>query len=301
MLMLTPRLPGPPRKVSNPKVALRFALLCWLAVVGLAAEPSVDFIHLTDTHVATLQRSNGTADRLSGFLETLSGPEGGAYRPAFFLISGDLVDAFQYAAGPGPALYGQVEAFRDAAAHSAVPVHLALGNHDIIRIRGAGQRAVAETWVAREARAAWTHAAACFHSGTWYQFRQQAGAVPYVFLVLDNGDPVGHTQLEWLRQAAGSLSGVRIILVTHVPLDQEPAAAAIRAALADSDVWLALAGHTHHDLVRPIELGRGKPLEVRTAAFVLATSNWRRLRLFPDRIEVFRTGDPDRVEAVVKP
>jgi hypothetical protein len=40
-------------------------------------------------------------------------------------------------------------------------------------------------------------------------------------------------------------------------------------------------------------------MQVRTAAFGYGVSNWRRIRLCEDRIEVFAPGRPDRVEKTV--
>jgi hypothetical protein len=118
----------------------RSLLLCVaLLAVSLTAqqpgEPSLQFVHLTDPHVVDLQhvapelalqrdhfRNSGS--HLGNLLAVLSDASAGPYRPAFFLITGDLIDAFGFAGEGGHVVDGPVAAFPAATAKSGVPVYL---------------------------------------------------------------------------------------------------------------------------------------------------------------------------------
>jgi hypothetical protein len=86
----------------------------------------------------------------------------------------------------------------------------------------------------------------------------------------------------------------------HIPLGDDDVSDSIRSTLAKAPVALVLAGHTHGNVIRALGVGRGGAIELRTAAFGDGAANWRRVRLFEDRIEVYGTGRPDSVEKVVK-
>jgi 3',5'-cyclic AMP phosphodiesterase CpdA len=116
--------------------------LCALlaAIPGWSAsdEPSLEFIQLTDTHLANLAGAEARvafarehfAPSTKSLAAFFAGP-GLKYRPSFYLITGDLTDAFRYEGAGRDPVYGQVENFARAAVGSAAPVYLALGNHDI--------------------------------------------------------------------------------------------------------------------------------------------------------------------------
>ncbi|HWQ52378.1 MAG TPA: metallophosphoesterase [Bryobacteraceae bacterium] len=281
----------------------------WLACLAFALwadEPALDFIHLTDTHVIQLegvdsrlvaarQHFRPSAKTLPAFLADA----GGRYRPAFFLITGDLIDAFRLAD-----VNGQVDAFTRATKGSPAPLYLALGNHDIANygVDPAAGKLLSVQFGAGEARAAWIAAADCFRKGTYYSFEKQVGRATYLFLVLDNSYNTGEIaqeQMAWLRRQVSGHKNRAVIVAMHIPLIENATSYAIRSALSDCRVALVLAGHTHRDRMAEITLGLGPTVEVRTAAFGYGERHWRRVRLRQDRIEVYATGEPERVEKTI--
>ena len=155
--------------------------------LAFAGEPSLEFIHLTDTHLCDLDRAapalaaardhfEPSAESLASFFEAFSGEAGRPYRPAFFLITGDLIDAFRFAGAGGEWVEGQVETFRRVAERSPAPLYLALGNHDIMELGVADGRPDPDQSAAGEARAAWIASAKSFKGGTWYTFEKQVGS-----------------------------------------------------------------------------------------------------------------------------
>jgi hypothetical protein len=293
---------------------LYFLLAAW--AIGQAGAPVVDFLQLTDTHVTALdQAAEPLATARKHFAP--GGAElakflGGHERAAgsdFILITGDLIDGYSFAAADGRKLFGQIDAFQRAIAVSRVPVFLLLGNHDITHYGlGAAGKPAADQSVAGEARAAWIQAAPCFRQGTYYALERQVGVTKYVILMLDNGYSAAgakgaagfqtaHEQLYWLRRQTELHAGATFILALHVPLGADAGSQAIKGAVADArNVALILGGHNHRDQIEDLPLGASTPVQVRTAAFGYGVNHWRRIRLHPDRIEVFATGKPDAVE-----
>jgi 3',5'-cyclic AMP phosphodiesterase CpdA len=284
------------------------ALVAWTA--GAWNEPVLEFIHVTDTHVLDLERADGrlatarkhftpSARTLPAFLEEV----GNRLNPAFFLITGDLIDAFRFTAADGSPVYGQVEAFRRATERSPAPLYLALGNHDVANydVNPETGKPRADQSGAGEARAAWVGAAECFRKGTWYSFERRAGETAYRFLVLDNGytAAIAPEQLHWLRREAARQDGRTLILAMHIPLSDNAVSRAVKEAAAEARIALVLAGHRHSDGVEEIALGTAPAVQVRTAAFGYGVNHWRLIRLAEDRIEVSATGDPGRVERTI--
>ena len=75
---------------------------------------------------------------------------------------------------------------------------------------------------------------------------------------------------------------------------------AIKAALAPARVALVLAGHNHENIINLVAVGRKTAVQVRTAAFGYGRSQWRRVRLLQDRIEISSPGNPERMERTVR-
>ena len=295
-----------------------FLLLAALAA-GQAETPSVEFLQLTDTHVTDL---SGIAEPLAvarnhfrntgaDLAKFLAGPE----RPPgsdFILFTGDLIDGFSFVAGDGRRVFGQIDAFQRAIGASRVPLFLLLGNHDITHYGlSAAAKPAADQSVAGEARAAWVAAAPCFRQGTYYAIEKQVGGTKYVILMLDNGysaagakdapaTRMAPEQLYWLRRQTDTHAGATIILALHIPLGTDPGSQAIKDAVAGArNIAVVLAGHNHKDGIEDLELGESVAVQVRTAAFGYGVNNWRRVRLLPDRIEVFATGKQEQLEKSV--
>ena len=177
-----------------------------------------------------------------------------------------------------------------------------MGNHDIQQYHGAPNgKLVWDQSIAGEARAKWIAQAPCFRTGTYYTFERRAGRTTYRFIVLDNGYPtMAAEQLDWLRKEAGRQGDRALIVAMHIPLGQDASSHSIKAALAAARVQLVLAGHQHTNGVDELALEGGAAVQVRTAAFGYGADNWRRVRLLEDRIEVFTTGAPEKLERTVR-
>jgi 3',5'-cyclic AMP phosphodiesterase CpdA len=308
--------------VTGLKVRL-FVTACVLLGGFAAGQQSsgVEFIHVSDTHVIDLK---GFAAPLAKAREHFANSErrlaallAGVGRPStasFVLITGDLIDGFSFAGSGGSTVRGQVDAFRRATAKSPIPLFLTLGNHDIQHYGVApdGVKVVGDQSVAGAARAAWVQSADCFREGTYYEFTKRAGTTRYVFLMLDNGysaagaterPPVGmsHEQLNWLRSRALANRDAVIILAMHIPIGKDATSTAIAGAMSSApNIALILAGHNHRDQIDDaVGLGASTAVQVRTASLGYGAQNWRRIRLLPDRIEVYTTSTRNAVEKTV--
>jgi hypothetical protein len=286
------------------------ALLVW------AAEPaSLDFVHMSDTHVtafegihpdivATLASKREATAHLAAALRRM----GEGTPPAFVLITGDLIEGHGFVAALGNDVKGQQEAFAAIVKTSPVQVMLTLGNHDLTRYRPGPDKtkAVGDYTAASEAREAWRKALAPLRDGTYYSFKREVGRTSYLFLMLDDGEPNGRNpefaaaQVKWIREQLAAHRNGPVVVAMHIPLPQAPYAKDIQDALGTSPrVAMIVAGHRHSDGIEVVETGARKVTQVRTAALFLSDRNCRRVRLFEDRIEVFATGRPEeRVETV---
>lgn len=305
--------------MKNP-VALPVIVLLGGLAVGQHT-PSIDFIHISDTHVIDLQRVAAplvkAREHFADAERRLAALLAGAGRPktaSFALITGDLTDAFSFSGADGSTVAVQVEAFRRATEKSPIPLHLTLGNHDIQHygLAAEGMKPAADQSVAGAARAAWTRSAECFRDGTYYEFTKQAGGTRYAFLMLDNGYGaagsadrpgigIAHEQLYWLRRRAAANAESIIILAMHIPLGKDANSEAIRSAVSGvPNIALILAGHNHRDQIEDFTLGASKAVQVRTAALGYGEHNWRRVRLLADRVEIYRTGSQTDVERTIE-
>jgi hypothetical protein len=289
----------------------RRLLLAGLAAILLsplswAAEPSLEFIHITDSHVMDLtgvhpelanmrKHYAHSADTLPEFL-------GRKTPAAFVLATGDLIDAFCFEGAKGGDVCGQLDRFKSIYGHSRVPVYLTLGNHDVQRYRysAAPPSLVSDRSIAAEARAAWRSNFKCFRKGTYYSFRKKAGKTSYLFVILDNGDTrdaaFTSAQLQWLNKQISSNRDHAVILATHIPLGDNAFSKAVKSAIAKlHQPVLALVGHRHTDAVEETAAGGRSFVQVRTAIFARAGRGGRVIRLLKDRIEVCATGDAARI------
>jgi 3',5'-cyclic AMP phosphodiesterase CpdA len=295
---------------------IRFACLL-LAVFsfGWAAQPVVDFLHISDTHVVDLREAHPgivkargqhakNGETLARFLQDVVA----RLRPSFLVHTGDISDAYCLERPTKGRVCPGVERARPILALSSVPVYLALGNHDIeiYRYSDREQKINTNYSVAGRARKEWARAAASFRNGTYYSFEQQAGRTRYRFLVLDNGErktakksKFSAAQMAWLRKEAAGPDAA-LILVLHVPLGEDECSAEIKEALSGSDrVVLALAGHNHSSGIREIPLGNRRVTQVRTGALAVSANNWRRFRLRENGIEIGAVGDADSTDRTI--
>jgi len=266
---------------------------------------SVEFVHITDTHVmqregihpalVPLRLPNVlSAPQLEKFLT-----ERRPHAPAFFLHTGDILEAFRYDGESGPAVNGQIERFQSIQKLSPAPVYLALGNRDVSWYRQAAgkQVVVRDAAIAAEARAAWRGAFECFRDGTWYSFEKRAGSATYLFAVLDNGvttDPeFVRAQLAWLRKLLVGARPTALVLAMHIPLGDDAFSQSVEEILRGLErPALVLAGHRHTDGVEEISAAPRR-VQVRTASFTGGKSCSRRVVLRPEGIDVYSTNQPD--------
>ncbi len=287
---------------------IRRAAWWMLAAASFAARAQpVEFIHITDTHVMSIegihpvlvpqrQANRSSAAQLEAWLEHLR-----AAPPAFLLHTGDALEAFRYDDAGGDPLEGQIERFLAIRARSPVPMYLALGNRDVAWYRAVDGKpfVVRGEPVASEARAAWRARADCFSGGSWYSFVKRAGSADYLFAVLDNGETSDRAmvdgQLAWLRKLLLETESTALVLAVHIPLEETAFGAAVREILAGyAGPVLVLAGHRHTDGVEELSAAPRR-IQVRTASFTGGKSSSRRVVLTPSGIDVYATNEPDRL------
>jgi hypothetical protein len=277
--------------------------LCWPC---WSAERSIEFIHITDSHVMDLSGVHPELVRMrkhyAHSADTLPEFLGRKTSAAFVVATGDLIDAFCFEGADGSNVCGQLERFKSIHRRSRVPVYLTLGNHDVQRYRYSATppSLVSDRSIAAEARAAWRSNFKCFRKGTYYSFRKKVGRTSYLFLILDNGDTrdaaFTSAQLQWLNKQVSSCRDHAVILATHIPLADNAFANKVKSAIAKlSQPVLALVGHRHTDAVEDSTAGGRSFVQVRTAIFARAGSGGRVIRLLKDRIEVCATGDAARI------
>lgn len=286
--------------------------LATLAIAVAAGGDSLEFLHLTDTHLIDLRGVHSSvaaqrkmyepsAARLGTFLQGLS-----VKPPDFLLITGDLVDGFAFESAAGGAVSGQIEFFRAAIQNGPVPVFLSLGNHDVQRYAAvpAADKLAGDEGAAPQARSAWRSAEPNFRDATYYSFRKKVGNTVYRFLILDNGSDkdkiFAATQVRWLERQIAESGRDRLIVAMHIPLALAPSSSAIESALRRAEnLVLVLAGHRHTDAIESVELGDHHVTQVRTAIFALDPFNFRSIRLFEDHIEIGSTGKRSSLERTI--
>jgi 3',5'-cyclic AMP phosphodiesterase CpdA len=280
--------------------------LWFLALLAALAAPaqSVEFLHITDTHVMSIQGIHPalslmrqvnvlTAPQLEATLKDLAGKP-----PGFLLHTGDMLEAFRYDDDAGGLLNGQIERFQSILKLSPAPMYLALGNRDVSWYRAVDgkQVVVRDQATTSEARAAWRTAFDCFRNGTWYSFEKRAGSTGYLFVVLDNGETSDRElvtrQLSWLRRTLAESKHSALVLAVHIPLGENEFGLAVREIVSGFDrPVLVLAGHRHTDAVEEIAASPRK-VQVRTASYAGGKRSMRRVALNPGSIDVYTTSEP---------
>jgi hypothetical protein len=284
------------------KMLSLLALFC-----PLASAQSLEIVHITDTHVMQIegihpallplrQANIHSATQLEKFLR-----ERRASPPAFFLHTGDILEALRYDSESGPPLNGQIERFQSIHRLSPAPMYLTLGNRDLAWYRqdGGKQVVVRDAAMVTEARAAWRRAFDCFRNGTWYSFEKRAGATAYLLAVLDNGvtnDPeFVQSQLAWLRKLVAESKSAALVIAVHIPLSENVFGESVKEILKSFDgPVLVLAGHRHTDGVEEISLSPRR-VQVRTASFTGGKLSSRRVVLRPAGIDIYSTNEPEKL------
>ncbi len=284
---------------------------------GWAAQPAVEFIQISDTHVVdlsdshpSLAKSRAHYSKTGDALEQFFRDTAAKLRPSFILLTGDITDAYCLERAPGGRNCRGVEHVKPILALSPVPLYLVLGNHDIHLYRYSDRKKKVDSSysVSGAARKEWVRGTASFRDGTYYSFEQRAGRTRYLFLVLDNGErklakksKFSARQLAWLRQQMSASRDATLILVFHVPLGDDAVSSEIKSAVGNSHrVAMTIAGHRHSDAIEEISLGSRRITQVRTAAFGRDAKNWRRFRLTENGIEIGASSSSASIEKTVR-
>lgn len=280
-----------------------------------AAADAVEFSNLSDTHVMRLdgvdprwverrKHYEHTRDALPAFWRHVQK----THNPAFILHTGDAIDAYSFLGAKGETVLGQIEAFAGPARQSPVPVHLALGNHDVLDY---GAKLEGDQSVVEAAKAAWIQAMPCFRTGTYYHFAQQAGAVRWRVVVLNNGcfglfpgreagprtGALDAAQLDWIARELPAFAAEPMVIGVHIPPSADSWAQMAAALGPRRHLTAVFTGHLHsNNFIRELP-GTGAPaFHIATPAYCASPENWRRVRMAGDALEVFKAGAPGEVE-----
>ena len=285
-----------------------------IAVLALAGEDRYfDLLHISDTHVArfpgvhpeliharTLFR--GTGAQLERFVA-----EAAQIPNSRVVHTGDIVDAVCFDGDEGrPPVYGQIEFIQKLLAPLPQPPLLVLGNHDVECYRRDPKKrdtAVGDQSVAAESRRLWGKAFPALSKGTYYSERITIAGRTYWLIALDNGESLAGAgqrffdqQMRWFERELKRRADDPAIVALHIPIANDSKSESIKQRLARSDrVRLILTGHRHSDLIDTVEAGARRIRQVRTAGMQYTASNWRRIRLHADRLEISATGSPEKL------
>jgi len=270
------------------------------AMAPVPESPDFLFIHASDTHIS--EASLVRTQRLRVLVDSV--------RPAFVLISGDLVrDALRVPEGEATAYY---ELFQREMALFRVPVWTVPGNHEIFGIER--HLSLVSPKHPLYGRGMYRH----YRGPDYYSFTQ--GGVHFVGLNSVDIDDLwyyGHVdsvQAEWLsRDLAAIPAGMPVVTFNHIPFftsvetvdgfrAEQPAptpitvrgktqfrhtvsnAAEIIARLRSHPYALALGGHLH---VRELLRFEGSPIRFYQAAAVIGPSEGAGFT-FPSGITVYQ-------------
>lgn len=286
------------------------------------ARTSLDFVHLTDTHII---HPTGVHPKLiqmrAIFAHTRAAlPADLAvfrrdWKAAFAFITGDLIDVYSFLGADGAVVTGQVEAFARIVARSPLPIYPGLGNHDVQHygLTGDGRLAPDQSNV-EQAKAAWVRNVPAFHDGTYYAFRREVGGTQWRFIMLNNGfyghlpDPtrrppehgLGRGQADWLAAQCRRHPNDPLVLGAHIP-PADAALGEIEEALGvRTRLTLLFTGHIHKsDFIERLPFANARTFHVATPGYATGRGHFRRVRLHPDRIELFATGESNEVAQAI--
>ncbi|MCW5977869.1 MAG: metallophosphoesterase [Bryobacteraceae bacterium] len=231
------------------------------------------------------------------------------WKAAFAFITGDLIDVYSFLGADGGVVTGQVEAFASIMAKSPLPIYPGLGNHDVQHYgpTSNGQLAPDQSNV-EQAKAAWIRNVPAFRDGAYYAFQRDVGRTNWRFIMLNNGfyghlpgpaqrPPeygLGRGQADWLAAQCRQHPNDPLVLGAHIP-PKEAALAEIEQALGErTKLTLLFTGHIHtSDFIERLPFASARVFHVATPGYATGRGHFRRVRLHPDRIELFATGKPD--------
>jgi 3',5'-cyclic AMP phosphodiesterase CpdA len=281
---------------------------CLLLLIAAAA-CGADLVHVSDTHVARFEgvhpalrllriMNAGSLGLMEKFVAEVNA------MPAVSVVhTGDIVEAVCLDAKEGPAVRGQVDAAMEVLGRLRHPLYLALGNHDVECYRHDPARptmAIGDHSVASEARSEWGEKYARMRERTYYGADLGEG---YRLVMLDNGQEWSAAgkeffakQMEWLDRELRAQAKARVVIGMHIPMAKnERSDELMRVLRRHANVRLILCGHQHSDDLSWVEMGTRKVLQVRTAALNRGPGTWRKVRLLKDRVEVYATGEAERL------
>jgi outer membrane protein assembly factor BamB len=253
------------------------------------------FIGLTDVHVedGAVNTRDGYRRQLEG-INRLGRELEGIGPPRFAVVAGHNTKT---------ATPDEFRDYRAATAAASVPVWSAPGNHDLGGYKRGGPNPKPSSSVPyRDVIDGYRQAL----GPEWYSF--QYG--PHHYVILENYRGLREPdQLSWLEQDLQlNAAGKRVVIVTHVPwnVPQTPEDDVVRPyldLLADFDVRLLLAGHTHTNDVSPNVIGQATQVVTTSAVTTLdQTPRGFRMVEFRDGLRApYYEYDADRRMTIVHP
>jgi len=292
----------------------RRSFLMGLTAAGAraAAAPFRDFVHVTDTHLISpagvhprlleaRRHFAHTRRTLPADLKAFRRD----WRAEFAFLTGDLVDVYSFEGERRQVVTGQVEEFAKIAAASPLELYAGLGNHDVQHYGLLEGKVAADQSNVEEAKAAWIRGVACFRHGTYYAFHRDVGKTRWRFLMLNNGfyghlpaavqrapeRGLGRGQADWLAGQCRRYPEDPLVLGAHVP-PRDGALAEIEQALGERRrLTLLFTGHIHEsNYVRELPFRTARAFHVATPAYATRASQFRRVRLWEDRLELAAPG-----------
>ncbi len=288
----------------------------------LAARTSLDFVHVSDTHVIDPTGVHPKLVRLRAiFAHTRAAlpADLAAFRrdwkAAFAFVTGDLVDVYSFLGADGAVVTGQVEAFASIMAKSPLPIYPGLGNHDVQHYGlTSDDRLAPDQSNVEQAKAAWIRNVPVFRNGTYYAFHREVGGTYWRFIMLNNGfyghlpgperrPPqygLGRGQADWLALQCRQYPNDPLVLGAHIP-PKDAALSELEQALGErTKLTLLFTGHIHtSDFVEQLPFANARVFHVATPGYATGRNHFRRVRLHSNRIELFTTGESDEIAQAI--
>lgn len=286
-----------------------------------ASSPSLDFVHLTDTHVIDPTGVHPALVKMrSIFAHTRTAlPADLAmfrrdWKADFAFVTGDLIDVYSFLGANSEVVTGQVEAFARITAKSPLPIYPGLGNHDVQHYGLIENRLAPDQSNVEQAKAAWIQNLPAFRHGTYYAFHRDVGGTRWRFIMLNNGfyghlpgparrQPeygLGRGQADWLAAQCRRSPHDPLVVGAHIP-PKDAALAEIEQALGQrTKLTLLFTGHIHtSDFIQELPFAGARAFHVATPGYATGPGHFRRVRLHPDRVELFATGKPAEVAQAI--
>ena len=306
-------------------ISRRSLLVGLTAATGMHASAadsgSVTFVHLSDTHVIEpagvhpkLQELRALFAHTRAALPADLAAFRRDWKADFAFVTGDLIDVYSFLGANTEVATGQVEAFAAILARSPLPVYPGLGNHDVQHYGLRDNRLTADQSNLEQAKAAWIRNVPALREGTYYAFHRDVGGTRWRFIMLNNGfyghlpgptrrTPeygLGRGQADWLAAQCRQYPNDPLVIGAHIP-PQDAALAELEQALGERPkLTLLLTGHIHtSNFIQQLPLVKARVFHVATPGYATGRDLFRRIRLHPASVELFRAGRSGELERTV--